>query len=57
MMNVVSSDFEPLNIFFSVVGQEDLSNSTYYGNPDDYSGSIFAENPHSDAIDISLRDH
>ncbi|MCP4293800.1 MAG: hypothetical protein GY780_18375 [bacterium] len=51
---VASSDFEPLGVMLSLIGQQDLPNSLFYNNPDFYAGDLFSENPHTDAIDIYL---
>lgn len=54
MMLKASDDLGSLSVYFSIAGQEDLDNSTYYNDPDGNAGSLFSENPHTDAIDIYL---
>ena len=54
MILTAEYDLNSLDVYLYSAGQEDLPNSTYFNDPDGNAQAIFAENPHTNAIDIYL---
>ncbi len=54
MLGIARQDMLSLGVTLVITDQTDISNSSYYADPDSFVADIFTEDYHEDAIDIYL---